>query len=263
MRQKLIQTFLRLIARYSASRAIGLVTMLTTSASLAVRLIAGVWMGNNLSSSLLAIAIPMILTPPISYLAYAALAHIVDLQRDLQEEIELRKQVEQKFRRQAITDPLTKTGNRRRFMELSRKELARAQRYGKPLSILALDLDRLKRINDTHGHGAGDQALIRAVQICQENIREQDILARLGGDELAILLPETDIDGAALSAERIRWAFAESPLSIDGISIPLTVSIGLSRLIDGDGAIDPLLARADRALYQAKREGRNRVAIAS
>ena len=177
--------------------------------------------------------------------------------RDISE----RKRVEQELRRMATTDPLTGLWNRRRFMELSETELSRLRRYGRPVSVLMLDIDHFKAVNDTHGHAAGDEALCQLADICRSTLRETDHLGRLGGEEFAALLPETGLDEAADVAERLRQRLAASafPLSC-GITLRITVSIGVASCADDDTAIDRALGRADRALYRAKNSGRNRVA---
>jgi len=170
-----------------------------------------------------------------------------------------RKEAEEELRKLATTDPLTGALNRRRFMELGEEELYRARRYANPLSILMLDLDHFKKINDTHGHAAGDDVLVRFVEKCVEELRLSDSFGRLGGEEFAALLPETDTEGAKVVADRLRKRIGDLDLRSNGKKIRFTVSIGVSQLRESDPNIEPVLNRADSALYKAKNAGRNTV----
>ncbi|QCG87817.1 diguanylate cyclase [Azospirillum sp. TSH100] len=185
-----------------------------------------------------------------------------------------RKRVESELRRMATTDPLTGLNNRRRFMELAEIEMARLRRYGRPVSVLMLDIDRFKVINDTHGHAVGDQALVWLAEICRSELRNTDHIGRLGGEEFAIILPETPLASAAEVAERLRQrlALADVPLRHDDPSkglyqdhghagLRMTVSIGVGMCGEEDASIERALGRADRALYEAKVAGRNRVVV--
>ncbi len=171
-----------------------------------------------------------------------------------------------KIRQQANFDHLTGMCNRRYFMDLAERELERARRYQKPLAILGVDIDYFKRINDNYGHKAGDIALQKFAVTCHEVVRQTDLVGRMGGEEFAILLPETDLGRAREIAERLRKRVEESELSLpDGETVlHFTVSIGLT-LLPAAGEkteLDALLHKADMALYQAKNAGRNRVLIA-
>lgn len=163
----------------------------------------------------------------------------------------------------AWTDTLTQVANRGHFLELARQEFARCRRYGHPLSLWMLDIDHFKEVNDTYGHHAGDIALQSLVSTSQQALRDWDILGRMGGEEFAVLLPETETTQALLVAERLRQivATATTPLS-DGKSVHLTVSIGIATARDDDADFDTLLDRADHALYEAKRTGRDKVCLA-
>ncbi len=163
--------------------------------------------------------------------------------------------------RLATTDPLTALSTRAAFLEVAERELDRASRYGRPLAVLLLDIDRFKSINDTHGHAAGDRVLARLGQVLAGVLRRSDVAGRLGGDELAVLLAEIDAAGAAAVAERIRAALAARPGEGDGAGA-CTVSIGVAARVDGEVELAALVRRADQALYTAKRGGRDRVAIA-
>jgi diguanylate cyclase (GGDEF)-like protein len=162
----------------------------------------------------------------------------------------------------AQTDPMTNLYNRRYFMENADAEIARHQRYGRTLSVLALDIDHFKNVNDTYGHSVGDEAIIHTVRVCQENLRKNDIMGRTGGEEFTILLPETGIGEATLVAEKLRRSIAESkiiPTSKEVGTIRLTVSIGVANLNDDDESFFDLHKRADACLYTAKNQGRDRV----
>ncbi len=177
--------------------------------------------------------------------------------RDISERI----RTDEELRRQATTDPLTKIFNRRYFFEVAQSEFERSQRYQRALSIIIFDLDHFKQVNDTYGHGAGDEVLCRLTEECQSSLREHDVFARYGGEEFIILLPETDLEQAAEIAKRIRKYRAETPLDIGLASISLTISFGVASLGDENLPLDELLLRADKALYQAKEAGRNRVIL--
>ena len=161
--------------------------------------------------------------------------------------------------RLAMIDPLTAVANRRYFYQRAAIEIGAAQRRRSPLGCLMLDIDFFKSVNDEHGHAAGDQVLKRLAETVAAAIRPYDLLGRLGGEEFAVLLPDTDGTMAAMIAERLRVAISASPALVDGVALPVTVSIGVSVLTSEDTAIDPLLDRADRALYEAKNAGRDRV----
>ncbi len=155
----------------------------------------------------------------------------------------------------ATTDPLTKIYNRMKFGNLMEAEIAKARKTKKPLSLVAIDIDFFKKINDTYGHQAGDYVLITTVEIIKSKIRSSDIFARWGGEEFMLLLPGADMDVAVARAEIIRLALAE----YDFIEPPMvTGSFGVACFQEGD-SVDSIIKRADEALYAAKRNGRNRV----
>jgi diguanylate cyclase (GGDEF)-like protein len=166
--------------------------------------------------------------------------------------------------RQARTDALTNLINRRYFLELAESELARSQRYGNPLSMLMLDIDFFKQVNDTYGHKTGDMVLQNLAEICRNSMREVDIIGRLGGEEFAVLLPQTDRNRALEAADRLRLSIADAVLtSASGSPLKLTVSIGVTTLTGENSSVDLLLSQADQALYRAKEAGRNSVAVAA
>jgi diguanylate cyclase (GGDEF)-like protein len=165
--------------------------------------------------------------------------------------------------RLANTDALTSVANRRSFMEHAQHEINRAARSGQSLSLLMLDIDRFKTINDSFGHAAGDRAITAFAQVCQLNLRDFDWLSRLGGDEFAVLLPDTTKEQAELVAQRIRESVEScNTLNHQDKRIPITTSIGLAGLQGTACNVEALMAQADAALYQAKQQGRNRVVCA-
>lgn len=159
----------------------------------------------------------------------------------------------------ANIDPLTKSLTRRQFMSIAESEFRRFQRYRRPLSILILDADRFKQINDTYGHHAGDLALRSLSLVAMEQKRAQDTFGRLGGEEFGLLMPETTLDKALIVAERICKVWEASPVNLDGELIHSTTSIGVAEAVSADQSLEDLLRRADRMLYKAKDAGRNRV----
>jgi diguanylate cyclase (GGDEF)-like protein len=161
--------------------------------------------------------------------------------------------------RQAITDELTELANRRRFMDTLETELRRAERFDEPLGLVFADLDDFKRVNDRHGHQVGDRVLRAFAGVLRGRVRTIDVAARLGGEEFAVLLVETDLRGAEALAESLRAAVAELEVPAGrGEPIRLTASFGVASYPESRTA-DDLLAAADLALYRAKREGKNRV----
>jgi diguanylate cyclase (GGDEF)-like protein len=161
----------------------------------------------------------------------------------------------------AAIDWLTGIYNRRHFETLARAELARCQRYMRPLSILMLDVDHFKAINDRFGHAAGDRVLQTIAALCRGAKRDSDVVARLGGEEFALMLPETTEAAAVQLAERLRQQVLECAPTVDGEKLDVTVSIGIAGASLRTSGIEALLRRADQALYEAKRKGRNRVVV--
>jgi diguanylate cyclase (GGDEF)-like protein len=157
----------------------------------------------------------------------------------------------------AETDPLTNVYNRRKFSRLLDQEIKRVERYDRFLSIVLLDIDHFKRVNDTYGHDAGDYVLRKITELIKENKRITDTLARYGGEEFVIILPETDVKGASRQIERMRKTIEKT--SFDGVG-NLTVSAGITSYTGGDSC-KSMITRADKALYLAKEEGRNRIRV--
>lgn len=175
------------------------------------------------------------------------------------QDITERKQLEQQLKQQANTDYLTGCASRRYFLEYAQHEILRIRRYGGELSLLMLDLDHFKDINDRYGHHMGDVVLKKLVEVCRGLLREVDLLGRLGGEEFAILLPKTHSIWALEIARRLCLAVATTEVpQLDPTPLKFTTSIGVAGLLPSDAQIETLLDRADRALYQAKHEGRNR-----
>jgi diguanylate cyclase (GGDEF)-like protein len=168
----------------------------------------------------------------------------------------------EEIHRLTIIDGLTEIYNKRYMLDFLDRELARAGRYGRPLALVMLDIDRFKRINDERGHLAGDCTLRELAACLKAAVRREELLARYGGEEFAIVLPETSCEAAILCAERIRARVEGHPFEFDGERFALTVSLGVAaKLGDEVRAGQELIHQADRALYRAKSEGRNRVCV--
>jgi diguanylate cyclase (GGDEF)-like protein len=195
-----------------------------------------------------AIVIPCIIAPIVNYV----FLHLVFQLEDLQA----------KLRELAIRDELTQAFNRRHWIELAETELARAKRYGQSFSVILLDIDHFKGVNDTHGHLAGDSVLRELSSACIRQSRQVDAFARYGGEEFIFLLPQSDKTHARLFAERIRKTLAETHFCYNQIEIRITVSLGVITFDPSTTALDSLLMRVDQALYAAKKAGRNRAIVA-
>jgi diguanylate cyclase (GGDEF)-like protein len=161
----------------------------------------------------------------------------------------------------ALRDPLTDTGNRIAMDQTLQREIEMSRQHLQPLSLLMLDIDHFKHVNDNHGHSAGDEVLKAVAGSIKHQLRNVDMVFRFGGEEFLILLSNTGREAAAMIGERLRFAAQAQDFAADGKSIELTISLGCSTLLPGESA-DSLLRRADSALYVAKRAGRNRLAMA-
>jgi diguanylate cyclase (GGDEF)-like protein len=168
-------------------------------------------------------------------------------------------QLQHELEHQSNTDVLTGLLNRRALQRAAARAIALAERNGAPLTLVLLDLDHFKQINDRHGHEGGDAALALTAQCLIKNLRAEDIIARIGGEEFVALLPETDQPEATLIAERIRCGIESLSMTHLRREVALSASCGVTRLQPGDTTLEQLLSRADQALYQAKKHGRNRV----
>jgi diguanylate cyclase (GGDEF)-like protein len=155
---------------------------------------------------------------------------------------------------------LTGLRNRRAFQQQIAVEISRSSRYGVPLGLLLMDVDHFKHINDGHGHAGGDRVLSALGVLLREELRTPDIPARWGGEEFVVALPNTDLAGAGLAAERLRSAIAAATIRHGNVHIPVTISIGVSAL-EGGESLETLTERADQAMYAAKVKGRNCVVI--
>jgi diguanylate cyclase (GGDEF)-like protein len=188
----------------------------------------------------------VLLTAVAAWTAQALLRLLIDLQG---------------ARRDAAEDPLTGLANRRTLDARLAVEHRRVRRHGAPLSVLMLDLDRFKRVNDEYGHAAGDRVLAVAAGVLRDELRAIDLGARFGGEEFLAMLPDTPLEDAMRVAERVRRRIAAMPVQYQGVDIHVTVSIGVAQLDDGE-RIAEFIARADAALYEAKRGGRDRCVAA-
>lgn len=173
------------------------------------------------------------------------------------------KQAEAALVELSLHDALTGVANRRSFFERAGHEFARTKRHDAPLSIAELDIDFFKLVNDRYGHAVGDEVLKSIGTTCQRLLREVDLFARIGGEEFAVLLPDTNLEGARFQGERLRQAIANNRVSIDHTSVSCTISIGVATLKPSDSCIEDCLLRADIAMYRAKEKGRNRVEVAT
>jgi diguanylate cyclase (GGDEF)-like protein len=161
-----------------------------------------------------------------------------------------------------VRDGLTGLYNFQAFQDMIEKEFYRAKRYGLPLSLLLIDIDNFKKVNDTYGHQAGDEVLRNVARRLNASLRKSDSAARYGGEEFAIVLTETALEGALPVAERLRTSVCATAIAYDKHQIPVTVSIGVASLTaDFDGSKVELINRADGALYEAKNTGKNRCCV--
>jgi diguanylate cyclase (GGDEF)-like protein len=160
-----------------------------------------------------------------------------------------------------VTDTLTQINNRRYFMQRGTEEILRENRSNQPLVLLMMDLDEFKKVNDSHGHAVGDLVLQHVARVLSSNVREIDILGRLGGEEFAVLSPNTSLKDAVILAERMRQSIENTPIVISGQSLMVTVSIGAAEFREEMTSISALLRNADAAMYQAKHSGRNCVRV--
>jgi len=178
-------------------------------------------------------------------------------------DISQRKEMEAELFRQASTDSLTGISNRRYFQNQAEQEVRRARRFARDMTVMMIDIDHFKLINDAHGHGVGDAVIQGVVKRALESLRQSDSIGRIGGEEFAVLLPETGMAAAFDVAERLRVHLQDRPIIAAHVPVTCTVSIGVAQLSALDGTFDDLLHRADIALYDAKNKGRNRVEVAS
>jgi diguanylate cyclase (GGDEF)-like protein len=194
---------------------------------------------------LLALLAPIILVAYITTMLSADIRYAVD-----------------KIKRVSDTDELTGLYNMRAFTMVLSRNFKQALRYSHKLSVVMLDCDNLKQVNDTHGHESGNRLLQHVARTIRSELRGSDVLARYGGDEFIALLPETEASGAREMGERIRRAIEMSRLDVHGTDVISTVSIGIAAFPDDGGSLEMILEKADKAMYYAKERGRNRVVMA-
>lgn len=174
-------------------------------------------------------------------------------------DISEQKKLEARLREMAETDSLTGIFNRRHFIESAEKEVARSKRHDTLFSVIILDIDWFKSINDQFGHAAGDKVLRGVTDLCRKSLRESDIIGRMGGEEFAVLLAESDMDGALIVSKRIRQNVASHVFEFEDQTIQCTVSLGVASVIPGKDNLKSIMMRADAALYDAKKAGRNKI----
>lgn len=163
------------------------------------------------------------------------------------------------LRAAAVQDQLTGLLNRRGFQEANVKVYSAARRMDRPVSVIMMDIDHFKSINDTHGHTVGDDAIVHFASLLKRNRRDEDVVARIGGEEFAIVLPGAGVEESMEVASRLRAELASAPLAVDELVIKMTASFGVATLSQADTCLSDMIVRADNALYQSKQKGRNRV----
>lgn len=173
--------------------------------------------------------------------------------------VHLQRRLDQ-LAQQVRTDPLTGVANYRFFTEALEQEVERSQRNGRPVSLLMVDIDHFKKVNDTYGHEIGNQALIHVARLISRQVRKLDIVCRYGGEEFAVILPETDLHTGTPVAERIRQSLVDTPLILAEATLSMTVSLGLATYqAQTLSSIEELIKQADHYLYEAKQKGRNQL----
>jgi diguanylate cyclase (GGDEF)-like protein/PAS domain S-box-containing protein len=189
-----------------------------------------------------------------------SLVYYAAIERDLTEYKKLQAHLEN----MATIDSLTGLANRQAFMQRAKNEFNRARRYARPLTVVMIDIDHFKAINDQYGHAAGDDVLRQAADICQSSLRGSDFMGRVGGEEFVLLLPDTPPTNAYYVAERMRTHLCETSIELEnGTTLNITASFGVAPMNEDDSDFDALLERADEAMYHAKHDGRNQVKSAA
>jgi diguanylate cyclase (GGDEF)-like protein len=205
----------------------------------------GLWEMEMMTPLIIAAVIPGVIAPIVSYFLMTLLCEL--------------EKTQQHLRVLAHRDSLTRTYNRLFFMDQLTLAIRTSQRTQKPLSLLMIDVDKFKSINDTFGHACGDEVLKYIAKICEKTLRPYDILARYGGEEFVVLLADTTSEIALTVAERIRSAIEQQKINVDHDNLSVTLSIGISTVSDPNANdAKMLLSRADSAMYRAKNSGRNR-----
>ena len=188
------------------------------------------------------------------------LTYYAAIERDLTEHKKLQSHLES----MATIDSLTGLANRQAFMQRAKNEFNRARRYARPLTVVMIDIDHFKAINDRYGHAAGDEVLRQAADICQSSLRGSDLMGRVGGEEFVLLLPDTPHTNAYHVAERMRVHLYETPIELEnGTTLNVTASFGVASMNEDDSDFNAVLERADEAMYHAKHDGRNQVKSAA
>jgi diguanylate cyclase (GGDEF)-like protein len=239
----------RFILKQGVAKSALFITILSMLFSVLIAKLVSVLMpgGSSNFNIVLAIIVPALIAPPFGYI-------FMNLY------VELEK-VREEVHALAITDDLTRTFNRRHFMNLITQELERAKRYHHALSIIIFDIDDFKSVNDNHGHLCGDAVLRELSTTCQTILRQCDILARFGGEEFILLLPETNEASALKVATRLCQLVAIHVVEYKNAQIRVTISAGVTTFKSTTDTLDDLLNRADQALYLAKRLGKNRLEV--
>lgn len=237
----------QMLRRYGVAGLTALLTATCIVISVAITFAINLWLNGGISAAdiLNAIVVPAVIAPLFGGLTLR-LAHRLD-------------QTQERLRQLSITDDLTKAFNRRYFFEAAERELARARRTGEIFSVVILDMDDFKQINDRYGHKVGDSVLQRVAAVCLANARAMDTFARYGGEEFVYLLPRMDRAHALKFCERIQQALIMANVHEDGADIHFSASIGVASYIPGIPDIYVLVSRADRAMYTAKSQGKNAV----
>jgi diguanylate cyclase (GGDEF)-like protein/PAS domain S-box-containing protein len=190
---------------------------------------------------------------------HGKLAYFAAIERDLTEH----KMLEARLEMLASTDTLTGLPNRLAIMNKAEKEFARSKRYSRPLSLVMIDVDHFKSINDTYGHATGDHVLQNVGHICTDTLRDSDLLGRVGGEEFILILPDTPKQNAEYVAERMRERLELSEIKYEQHTLKITASFGVASIREADIAMEEIIERADAAMYTAKNSGRNQVQSAA
>ena len=221
-------------------------TLFAVLSSLAITLLAGYIAFGEIIAPIgiyLAIGVPLLVAPLASFMNIS-LSYRLQL-------------ANQRLQALSETDSLTDTLNRRRFMEVAERELALAARHCYPTSVVLIDFDDFKQVNDKYGHAAGDQALVQTIQVIKSLVRDSDLLARFGGEEFILLLPHTAREGAQSLVQRMLDAIAENPIKLESNELMITVSAGSVTCETSATPLDVMTSKADELLYASKQNGRN------
>lgn len=235
---------------HQVHRAIALRVTKVTLAAVAASLLITIGLGYLISGTLM--------TPPGLFIAAVVPGVIAPCASFWNISLSYRLELaNQRLQSLSETDPLTNTLNRRKFMEVAERELALAERHCYPSSVVIIDFDDFKLVNDKHGHAVGDLALVQSIEVMKSVIRESDILARFGGEEFILMLPHTAREGAQSLAQRILDKVEQTPVELDEGSVCITLSAGSVTCETSCTPLDVLMSRADELLYKSKQNGRN------